>query len=301
MSHHIPDLYLYQGIAIATLTITVSFHQALCSDSFFSYPEAARFQHSIFFFVWLANTIHSVSQYVPRCCENRIRQIYLAMVIEELPLKLLPYHWHKNSILIKRETNALLTPIIALNICKTVSCSRSEIVWAAMGCLHKTLNQWIKNKIHSCSCTCSSSSLPAGLMFLHMQEHNDMKNQFYIWDMHQAKEENLMKGIVSVLLCFFHLLFWGQTWTSHVAEPMMYVRTGDPCSLSLYATFRSVLSCFSWVWLSYFTPYSIPKFIKKTGGLSIITVIVKAEILVPWRLLLEVVKFKGLLSKAFES
>lgn len=190
----------------------------------------------------------------------------LAMVIEELPLKLLPYHWHKNSILIKRETNALLTPIIALNICKTVSCSRSEIVWAAMGCLHKTLSQWIKNKIHSCSCTCSSSSLPAGLMFLHMQEHNDMKNQFYIWDMHQAKEENLMKGIVSVLLCFFHLLFWGQTWTSHVAEPMMYVRTGDPCSLSLYATFRSVLSCFFWVWLSYFTPYSIPKFIKRLGA-----------------------------------
>lgn len=78
----------------------------------------------------------------------------------------MPHHWHKNSIqtLIKRDTYVLLTPIIALSICQAVSRSRSEIVRAAMGCLHnKTSSQWIKNKTHSCSCTCRSSSLPSGL------------------------------------------------------------------------------------------------------------------------------------------
>lgn len=95
-----------------------------------------------------------------------MRQIYSTMVFEELPWKLLPNHWLNNSIhiLIKRETDVLLTPITILNTCKAVSCSRSEIIWAATGCLDNwTLSQWLKNKTHSCSCSCTSSWLPAGL------------------------------------------------------------------------------------------------------------------------------------------
>lgn len=52
--------------------------------------------------------------------------------------------------LLEKEGNVLLTPTMTLNICKAISCSRSEIRRAVTGCLHKWTSS--QNKIpFSCS------------------------------------------------------------------------------------------------------------------------------------------------------
>lgn len=239
---------------------------------------------------WYGWLIHGVSQYGPKICENKIRQICLTTVIEELPWKLLPYHWHKNSIhiLIKRERDVLLTLVIALNICKPVSCWRSEIIWAAMGCLHnKTSSQWVKIKHMPVLTPAAAPHFVQVSEGLHMQERNGMKNLFYNWDMHQIKEGKQMKGSVSALS--FSLL------SPDLDHPhgRTNMRSKDWWSLFSFSLCHldvsPLLACLSILfWASYSTHYSISTFIMRTESLSIIIVIVKVEILVPevcwWRL-----------------